>query len=287
MKKRILSLLLAAISAFSFSLPALAAGADIADPYDDLDEYDQYTISFKHNVMSAMEVDSFQDNIDAAKSYVESLNLEEQNLGYISESCLAQLDELALVPDCILNEYTVLVPKSRADTPKYYGTEGGVDFYSTLTSRAEYQVKKMSATGSNLSRWVKSAVDLVMLFLDVPELTIPWGVMNSIASSNYEVYKDDIVEAWAALSPVTRTIYVKEGTSFKAITNSEFGEVNPYLSYHLCNVNDPSGTTYLGKRTFPESTKSSQLDVAIYAYRHGGTMLNDQLHYHIDFVWSE
>lgn len=119
MKKRILSLLLAAISAFSFSLPALAAGADIADPYDDLDEYDQYTISFKHNVMSAMEVDSFQDNIDAAKSYVESLNLEEQNLGYISESCLAQLDELALVPDCILNEYTVLVPKSRADTPKY------------------------------------------------------------------------------------------------------------------------------------------------------------------------
>ena len=84
----------------------------------------------------------------------------------------------------------------------------------------------MSATGSDLTRWVKSAVDLVMTFLNAPELTIPWSVMNSIASPNYEVYKDDIVEAWAALSPVTCTIYVKEGTSFKAITNSEFGELN-------------------------------------------------------------
>ena len=286
MKKRILSLLLAAVSAFSLSLPALAVEPDVADTYDDLDEYDQYTISFKHSVMRVMDADTFQDDIDAAKSYVESLNLEEQNLGYISEACLAQLDELAFVPDCVLNEYTVLVPKTRAATPTYYGTESGVDFYSTLTSRADYQVKKMSATGSNLTRWVKSVVDLVMTFLDVPELTIPWSVVNGIASSNYEVYKDDIVEAWAALSPVTRTIYVKEGTSFKAITNSEFGEVNPYLSYHLCNVNNPTGTKYLGRRTLPESSKSSQLDVAIYAYNHGGTLLNDQLHYHIDFVWS-
>lgn len=76
----------------------------------------------------------------------------------------------------MLNEYTVLVPKTQAATPTYYGTESGVDFYSSLTSKATYSVKKLSITGNNLSKWTKASVDLVMTFLNVPELTIPWSL---------------------------------------------------------------------------------------------------------------
>ncbi|MDY3690809.1 MAG: hypothetical protein SO072_02430 [Dysosmobacter sp.] len=288
MKKRFLSLFLAVISAFSLVLPAFATESVTANVSDNIDQYDQYTISFEHNEWERA-ASNFIDDVETAKEYVLGLKLEEKNFGYIAEACLSQLDDLASAAseaEYILNEYTVLVPKTQAATPTYYGTESGVDFYSSLTSKATYSVKKLSITGNNLSKWTKASVDLVMTFLNVPELTIPWSLVNSVVSPDYEVYTDDIVEAWASLSPTIRTLYVKEGTTFKAIKNTAFGLVHPYFVYHYCDIDNPSTTKYLGKRTLPESSKSSQLAVAIYAYRHGGTLLNDKLENHIGYEWS-
>lgn len=288
MKKKALSFLLAAISAFSLVSPAFATEPATENTNDDIDQYDQYTISFEHDEFERA-ASSFIDDVETAKDYVQSLKLEEQNFGYIAEACLAQLDDLAAAAsdaEYVLEEYTVLVPKAQAATPTYYGTEDGVDFYSTLTSKATYNVQKLLVTGNNLSKWIKAAADLIMTYLDVPELTIPWSIVNSAVSSDYVVYSDDVVEAWAAVEPVIRTLYVKENGTFKAIKNSAFGQVNPYFSYHLCNIDHPADTKYLGKRTLPESSKSSQLAVAIYAYRHGGTLLNDKLEYHIAYEWG-
>ena len=52
-----------------------------------------------------------ESNIEAAKDFVTSLDLQEKGYGYIEESCLRQLEDFDESGSIVLESYTVLVPQ--------------------------------------------------------------------------------------------------------------------------------------------------------------------------------
>ena len=74
---------------------------------------------------------SEKSNVEMAREAVLELNLAERGLSYIEEACLTELEEIEKDSNCTLNEYTVLVPKTRATNPSYYAT-----YYGSLSNIA-------------------------------------------------------------------------------------------------------------------------------------------------------
>lgn len=289
MKKTIISMILTLSMCLSLTVPAFAIEKTFGS---EIDNYEKYTISF----IGVCSVESYstnsqsnsESNYDAARDYVQSLKLEQQGFGYIEESCLEQLDEYEAMENCTLNEYTVLVPKTRASTPTYYGERYGVTYYSTLTSQANITLEKGQTASQRLGQWSMNLVTLALTFSGVSELSIPWSFISLSLPSKYTVHTEDFMDSYINLNPINRAIYVKEGTTYKNVYNVEHGLVRPYFIYHYNDASSvtPAEIRAIPESEYPEADKDSVMMVAGYTYSHGGNPLYTQLKNVVDLAWD-
>lgn len=137
--KKIVSTILASLTLVTCTVPAFASESDniYSEPTALCEEWenvsDAHKITFERdnipendilllssddpiNYDDAQKVIAREHNgrvTEQAKQFVKSLNLAEQNCGYIEEFCLDELDYYATLEDVQIIEYTVYTPKQR------------------------------------------------------------------------------------------------------------------------------------------------------------------------------
>ncbi len=232
-------------------------------------------------------------NVEKAREALLELKLGEQGLSYIEEACLAELDELENDPNCTLNEYTVLIPKTRATTPSYYATYSGRDYYSSLTSMSNITLEKNNSFGAynNLKEWSKNAISLGLCFSNVLQVTIPWTLITATYPSGYTLHTSDWMESYINLNPTNRAIYAKSGTNYINLVNREYGPTRPYLVYHYNDATSPvpTKTIYHNYTTYPDITSSNRdtiLYVAKNIYDSGANAVSYKLKNIVDLKWK-
>lgn len=236
---------------------------------------------------------SEKSNVEMAREAVLELNLAERGLSYIEEACLTELEEIEKDSNCTLNEYTVLVPKTRATNPSYYATYYGRDYYSSLTSMSNITLEKNNSFGAynNLRDWSKNAISLGLCFSNVLQLTIPWTLITATYPSGYTLHTSDWMESYINLNPTNRAIYAKRGTSYVHLVNREYGPTRPYFVYHYNDATAivPTRTIYASYKTYPDltsSTRDSVLYVAKNIYDSGANAVSYKLQNIVNLKWE-
>lgn len=130
--KKLMSVLLAVAMCLSLSAPASAAEETI-DGYEAIVVFSAFV---QENGIQTVKVLSNEDRIQQAKESVLALGLSDMGLGYIEEACLSELTAYAEDDSIILEEYKVLIPKTRATDPVFLKRYRGYDFYCATTSEA-------------------------------------------------------------------------------------------------------------------------------------------------------
>lgn len=289
MKKKLVSLFLALAMSLSLAVPAMAAGEKTEDT-PDLNDYIQFPVPFSvtYSGEHVTTIEEKQGRIEYAKEYVRSLDLGRQGAKFIEEACLTELDALAQNPDYRLDAYTVLVP--RVIVPGYYGTYGGMEFYQATTSVKNATLeKRYFGAGEELAEWAMSAVDIILLFDGSGVLSIPFTIMNAVLPSKYEVHTDDFMDAYMKLDNIyNRAVYAKDGSAYKLLVNSEFGQVQPYFIYHYVQSSSvvPAEIVYGTKKSYPAPIKNDVLYLEKYIYDVGGNPLTFLLKDHVDLLWE-
>ncbi|MBR5947223.1 MAG: hypothetical protein IKZ82_01070 [Clostridia bacterium] len=209
-----------AVFASSFAPPVMTAVS--AESTDDnsfrIDNYTQHTIHFPEPFSKISTRSESEKNIEAAISYVKSLDLSKSGHSYIEEACLSELN--AYKDDgVVLESYTVLVPKTK--TKYYYGTYCGCDFYYEYTSvsnmRRETNGTSKDASNAPLwTYWVLGALDLTMCFAKY-KVSIPYTLIRlitGITSPTQIYYGSHNRYVQQFYSTVTRSIYKKRGSNY-------------------------------------------------------------------------
>lgn len=233
--KKFVSMFLALAMCLTLAAPAFAT-----TPPDDESEYDEIVVfsdAVQENGIQPLNDLTEEERIQQAREGVLALGLEEMGLGYIEAACLAELDAYAEDENVILEEYRVLIPKTREAGPVFVKTCRGYDFYCAFTSANSSLVKKLDfAKGSQLINWSQALANLAMCFGPSNiALTVPWTLLTSLSSlmtSDYEVSSGDRLDCYARTHPTNRSFYIKEGSSYVLVFNRQFGNVSPYNVYH-------------------------------------------------------
>lgn len=281
--------------AFASDIQSIKISESISNS-DDINNYEQVPVlTISSNTYSTLRFKEVaQMNVKKAREAVLELDLSSQGLTYIEEACLTELDALALDPDCLLNEYTVLIPKARSSTPSYFATYYGRDYYTLLTSMSNITLMKNSSFGTynNIKRWSQNAISLGLCFSNVLEVTIPWALITASLPSKYTVYTTDWMDAYINLNPTNRAVYVKDSTKYVNVVNREFGQVRPYFVYHYNDATSPSPTKtiYSNYTTYPDAssgtTRDSLLYVARATYDSGANPVSFNLRTIVDLLWK-
>lgn len=290
--RRLISFLCAIAMSLTLVLPVSAANSIVE--YDEFANYEQITVfsaATEHAPQTFNAVS--QDNFQLAREAVLNLNLEEQGFSYIESACLAELDELALDSNCILNEYTVLVPKNRAATPSFYTTYRGVDFYTSVTSKSNVTIERLRfGTYEKLAKWASAGVSLALAFSGADVASYGWSLITAdLPISNYTVHTSDWTDCYININPTNRALYVKDGSTYKNVANREYGLTRPYNVYHYNNAAVPSGavTTNFPSKTYPDVTTSTRDDLLYTAYQvhvSGAVAVNFLLKNVVSFRWK-
>lgn len=238
--------------------------------------------------------DSFEinkRNVEIARKGVLDLNLSDKNLYFIEEVCLAELEEIEKTPNCILNEYTVLIPQTKASTPSFYARYSGRDYYSSLTSRSNLTLSKNKfAKGEKIASWFDNVISLGLFFDNIWQISLIQTVAGASLPSNYSVHYSDWMDSHININPTNRAIYAKEGTTFVNLANREFGKVRPYFVYH-CNdatATVPTVTFYYDYYDYPDvtsSNNSSLLYIAKNVYDTGANPVSIYLKNVVSIGW--
>lgn len=215
--KKVLSIVLSLVMLLSMSVTAFAAETTTTEKDTFcIDNYTQYTISFSGTKASTNARSANENTIDAAISYVESLELEDMGYAHIEEACLNELNAYKN-DDVILESYTVLVPKTRVKY--YYGTYLNHDYYYEYTSVSDMRretdgAEKQASNESQWNSWILGAMDLAMCF-STARWSVPYTLVRTItgvsgtSAVHYGSY-NQYVEQFT--NTVTRTIF-KERSS--------------------------------------------------------------------------
>ena len=224
--KKILSIVVVFSLILSLGTPAFASSNSSIDSL-----YTKYTIDF--TTPTARTVSNDESRINKAISFVKSLGLEGTEFSYIEEACLQELDSYK-ISGIVLESYSVLVPKSKAEAMTYYGTYLGSDFYSSITSESSFRIETNGETNednsNNWMKWVNGTIDLLLVVSDLLEYydIISAGVPTPVALGfsavssilGYEGYDDVYTTAHNCYveqfdNVKTRTIFKENGSSYK------------------------------------------------------------------------
>lgn len=272
--KKIVSTILASLTLVTCTVPAFASESDniYSEPTALCEEWenvsDAHKITFERdnipendilllssddpiNYDDAQKVIAREHNgrvTEQAKQFVKSLNLAEQNCGYIEEFCLDELDYYATLEDVQIIEYTVYTPKQRLsderssptkDDLMYFGTHQNRDFYFFYPSEAKATTNhKKQSTKSILQDWAKAILSALLSYSggggEVVSITSTWADFMSVSSlpKNYIVKDDAYSESYCDVVVHTRGIYTELGNgSYQMLTSQQFGEVFPYVNF--------------------------------------------------------
>lgn len=274
-KTRLISMLCAIAMSLTLVLPVSAyentTECDVLIDYDQITVFTAYTQDTIYQGVPKNSIANRSSNIKQARKAVLALNLSEQGYSYIESACLAELDELALDTSCILNEYTVLIPKTRATTPSYYATYNGVDFYTSITSKSNITIEKLKfGTYEKLAKWASLGINLTLSYSGAAVASYAWSLITSdLPIANYKVHTKDWVDCYININPTNRAIYTKDGTAYKNVANREYGLVRPYSVYHYNDATTATGTseTTFPSRTYPDVTTATRDDLLYVAYQ--------------------
>lgn len=298
----ICALSLICIFTMNFAFAADEEGRITTEQDSALEEMNSYkevpVLTAENNVNAPIEKyrseEESQANVQIAKNGVLALNLDDIGLSYIEDACLAELEEISQDEDCVLNEYTVLVPKGEAKAaPSLYATYQGRDYYTTVTSKSNITLQKNKSFGSssNLKKWSKNAISLALCFSKVTKANIAWSLVSAVLPSKYTVHTSDWTDAYITLNPTNRAIFVKNSTGYVNVVNREYGPVRPYLVYHYNNAtsSSPTKTVYSKYTTYPDATGSSKTALLYNAkavYDSGANALSFTMRNIVDLLWE-
>lgn len=276
LKKRFTSLFLALSMVLGLGTSAFAFN-DRQGAEENLSDYDEVVVFCRDAVATCADTsstDSYHADIENAKAGVLALNLSEQGLAALEDACLNELDAMADLEGVTLNEYTVLVPKSRAISYTYYGTYSGVQFYTTLSSKKSVTYEKNNiGAGEKVIQWSKAAINLYMCFANY-KVSLPWTILSADFPTNFTVHKTAWIEYFANAEPITRSIYAKSGSAYLHVYNREYGNFRPYLVYHTNDMLDePVYTASYPQRAYPDldaTTSAAALKEAYQQYVNEG-----------------
>lgn len=217
------------------SLPEISAISVVGE--NDYEEA-QKVLTREHNAKVAQQ----------AKDFVKSLNLSEENFGYIEEFCLEELDYYSAMEDAQLISYTVHTPKNSTEISSspsksdliYFGTYQSRDFYFFYPSEAETttNIKKQS-TKSILQQWAKALLNVVLSYngggSETATASVSWSDIMSISDlpKNYIVKDNAYSESYCDVKVHTRGIYTQFGNgSYQMLTSQQYGEVYPFVNFY-------------------------------------------------------
>lgn len=216
--KKFVSIILAIVMLFSVTIPAYATSnstsfvsASEEEHTYCADNYTQYTIDFTQTRSGEFSYASDANTVDTAIAFVESLELKDMGYAHIEEACLNELNTYK-ENDIVLEEYTVLVPKTRE--MYFYGTYLGYDYYYEYTSVSKFDHLTEGATKGakeeQWNDWVLGLMTLILGFAVPTEWSVPYSVVSSVTGlydvssihyGDYNVYTEDYTDVY------TRTIY--------------------------------------------------------------------------------
>lgn len=273
MKKRMTSILLIAIIVLSNVIPASAillpreTSPQINESSPAMGDAVAHTInldvgnsSASNRVSSAKSQNSAQSHniiaAEKAKKYVQSLNLSESGLGYIEDSCLAELDYYKTLEDTELTSYTVFTPSnsvalSSSSLPSnmyYYGTANNVTFYFYYPSAATINTNVVTLNSqSSLQKWVNNTVNIGMSFLQT-EFSVVFASLNAIwgLPNGYQVHTNAYTEQKCNVDVRTRHIgAISNGTNkWIDLTTQQYGNVYPYITFNPVDTSRPGALTH-------------------------------------------
>lgn len=218
-------------------------------------------------------------NVALAQEYVKSLKLDEQGHSELENICLNELqrylDDDFLPSESLLTSYTVLVPRISPGLT-YYGTANyaGVDrdFYYKYSSRAAFDIKKTNFPYKNLTNWVNTGLNLLMIWA-TKEVAIPFTLFMSLAGIDrgFEMHPADRAEAYFRVKLTNRGIYTENSTGSWGTDKSEYvmvyqddkGTATPYIIYFK-DVKDPP---------FTEEADFSPINIEATNYSNKSTVL--------------
>lgn len=267
--KKILSIFLATTLALTMGSSTVFAFDVSKNTQEDITEnkYEQYKISFNQNNSK----NSAGSSIDEAIQYVKSLNLSEKGLAHIEEACLMELEQYKS-EDVELEDYTVLVPKTKAKT--LYGSYGGYDFYYENTSVANLRretdgVAKSNSNATKWNNWILGVMDLGMSFA-TKKWSIPYSMIRAVTgvsgtSAVYNGSRNQHVEQFT--NTKTRSIYRKQGSTYKLCYQDQSSSLR--VNLYFCPVGTAFssdyisiGTTFNGSVQANEASKNTILQQA-------------------------
>lgn len=293
MKKFIASILTLSIG-LSTAIPVLAGTPISESTAFNIDNYTQYTIDF--NESKRVTRSTPVDTIEAAKDYVETLNLDDIGYSYLEEACMMELDSYKN-DGITLESYTVLVPKTRAKT--YYGTYLNYDYYYEYTSVSDMRretagEEKDSSNATQWSNWILGLMDLAMCF-STWEWSVPYSIVRNITgvsgtsavhNGSYNEYVEQFTDT------VTRTIY-KEKSGGVMDPCYQDQESSLRVKYYFCPVGTAFDSDYIEIGTIFEDdvtandlTKNEILRQANTYSNHGGEVIYRVSHHRVTEDWG-
>lgn len=214
--------------------------------------YTEYTIQFgdgQEQGGSAAGIAPYsvpdESNIEAAKDFVTSLDLQEKGYGYIEESCLKQLEDFDENGGIELKSYTVLVPQDNKSSMNVLGTYNGRTFYYDWYSSydAEYAQERSCSDYDTLDQWQQGTIDLILCFIDA-RITVPYTIISNMSDMlGYEVHMGAFVESGALLDARCRGVYVENlsgAGGYTMVTSGEAGHAQPFIRFHPVKVGYPN-----------------------------------------------
>lgn len=295
--RKIISTTLVAVLLCSMCMITASATPISQDVSADLSCYDEVVVFSEKNSRGSVSYDptigfesAAKNNVEQAIAGVKSLKLSEQGLSYLEESCLAELNEIALDPSCKLNEYSVLIPRST--TPSFYTTYRSTDFYTAVTSKSNITLQKNNiGTYEKLVKWASNLVNLTLSISGTMYTSLAWSALTASLPSNYQVHSSDWTDCYININPMNRALYVKEGTTYKNVANREYGTVRAYNVYHYNDATSATGavTTNFPSVYYPDVTSSNNGNLLYTAYevhRTGALAVNYLLKNQVAVNWG-
>ena len=266
MKKRIMALALALAMMVGLTQGAFAATPEAVELNEnDYTEVVVFSDGGQGNEIQLMNETNPIDNIEQAKAGVRALKLGKLGFDYLEEACLAELDEMEASGNIILHEYAVLVPKTRAEHLEYCGTYQGVNFYTTITSTTDFELKKLELTTEETEAVANFLMNIILSYNSATAINVTWSVLSASLPKGYEYKFDDYIIAGGYVTSTNRAIYAEDGTNYKLCLNRNYGYIDPYNEYHKIKEHKTE-ILELERQEYPDLNSSTWKNAVIIAY---------------------
>ncbi len=255
MTKKFVSIFLALAMCLTLAAPAFAE-----TPTKDEPEYDEIVVfsdTISGDGVQPLSALTNEERIQQAREGVLALNLGKMGFSYIEEACLSELKRFSEEDSIILQEYTVLIPKNRAATPRYLDTYKDVDIYFDEVSKGGYGRTYGKEYHRELVQWIAGTIDFLVSISGGSMFSLPWSVVSTLNGipTLFDQFEEDEMTKSATFNFTTQAFYAKDGNTYKNVLNREYGTARCILQCIFIDTKVGGFTYNLPEQQVPEITK--------------------------------